>query len=49
MQMEELPAEKCTYESRQYPHESEICDSGRCMQCNDGAWEDMDEWACCPI
>ena len=45
--MEKLRNEECLLEQREFPHESEICDSGRCVKCNDGMWEDIDDWACC--
>jgi hypothetical protein len=42
-------SDDCTFEGRRFAHEAEFCDSGKCMRCNDGKWEDIDEWACCPI
>jgi len=30
----------CKWEGRDYSHGTEVCDSERCMRCNDGDWED---------
>jgi hypothetical protein len=38
---------ECTHRGEDYAHDSEVCESGRCMRCNDGEWEETDEWSCC--
>ena len=30
----------CLFEGYQYPHASKVCEDDRCVECNNGKWED---------
>jgi hypothetical protein len=32
--------ESCAFAGFLYRHETELCQSGKCMKCNDGKWEE---------
>lgn len=34
----------CAVEGKTFVDGSYFCDQEKCMECNDGVWEDQDEW-----
>lgn len=40
--------DSCLYKDQRYAHGSLMCETDRCMECNDGNWQRKTDWSSFP-